>query len=329
MRIFNSKPKVIIFAIFFSFVYILLLNQLLYFALILFPQSINLSSLDISSKNIYIEDENTQNQTNEDNTSDSTTTTTKEGNKADGKNNKSSSSSTSITTTNVTTSSSTQTTPEPPEEPVDPIIIECLGDSITYGTPYGGTSSTYPARLQSKLNSVYGSEKTTVINRGIGGYRADQVSANVESWLSVDNPDIVLLKIGGNDLIQETNPQTLEKFLEVVSQTTTEVQAIISKVKSHTNPDGTHPKLIVSAFIPNLYENILGSAGIAIYNESLKNNLSGQDKYFTSNWNSFYDGNTGQAKSSLMSDEFHPNAAGYSIMTDNWYVEVNSIISQF
>lgn len=214
--------------------------------------------------------------------------------------------------------------PEPPPPP-EPTVILCLGDSITYGSPYGGSGSTYPARLQAKLNVAYGTGTTTVINRGIGGYRADQVLASVNAWLASDNPDIVLLKVGGNDLLQETVPQTPEKFLQVVSQTKSEVQQIVNNVKAHTNPDSSHPKVILSAFIPNLYEGVLGSTGIAIYNSYLSS-VSNVDRYFTSNWSSFYDSGTGQAKTSLMADEFHPNATGYSIMADNWYTQVISFL---
>jgi lysophospholipase L1-like esterase len=188
-----------------------------------------------------------------------------------------------------------QPEPEPEPPPPEPTVIQCLGDSITYGSPYGGSSSTYPARLQAKLDAAYGAGTTTVVNRGVGGYRADQVLASVGGWLQADNPDIVLLKIGGNDLLQETVPQTPEKFLQVVSQTKTEVQQIVNVVKAHINPDGSHPKVILSAFIPNLYEGVLGSAGIAYYNTNLSA-VSNVDRYFTSNWNSFYDSSTGQAK---------------------------------
>lgn len=217
-----------------------------------------------------------------------------------------------------------QPEPEPPPPP-EPTVIQCLGDSITYGSPYGGSSSTYPARLQAKLNAAYGAGSTTVINHGVGGFRADQVLANVNAWLQADNPDIVLLKIGGNDLLQETVPQTPEKFLEVVSQTKSEVQQIVNAVKAHINPDGSHPKVILSAFIPNLYVGVLGSAGIAYYNSNLST-VSNVDRYFTSNWNSFYDTETGQAESSLMADEFHPNITGYSIMSENWYAQVISFL---
>ncbi|MBU0976719.1 MAG: SGNH/GDSL hydrolase family protein [Patescibacteria group bacterium] len=209
-----------------------------------------------------------------------------------------------------------------PKPQLETITILCLGDSITYGTPYGGSSNTYPSRLDSKLKAAFAQYDFNIINKGVGGWRADQVLGSVNSWIDTYDPDFVLLLIGGNDLKQETEPQTPEKFLQVVAQTTSEVQSIISTVKSHQNPDKSTPKLIISAFIPNTYEGVLGSAGVAYYNSQLQTNLSGYDKHFTTNWSSFYDSGTGQAKPSLMSDSFHPNTTGYSIMATNWYNQI-------
>jgi len=213
--------------------------------------------------------------------------------------------------------------PDPPPEP-EPKIILCLGDSVTYGTPLEGTGQTYPARLQTKLDAKYGPGKITVVNKGVGGYRADQVRDAASGWLQTHNPDIVLLMVGGNDLIQETVPQTPEKLFQVINQTTSEVQQIIDIVKAHTNPDGSHPRIIVSAFIPNLYNGVLGTTGVWAYNLNLQDNLTGYERYFTSNWDDFYDPNTDQARTELMTagDPFHPNAAGYEVMADNWYIEV-------
>jgi lysophospholipase L1-like esterase len=208
--------------------------------------------------------------------------------------------------------------PEPEPEP-EVSIISCFGDSVTLGTPYAGTSNTYPAKLQSLINSNFGSGSFVVINRGVGGYRADQVLASTPSWLSSDNPKVVLLMVGGNDLNQElTIDSTLEEIQAVVAQTVSEVQQIVNICKAHTNPDGTHPRVILSAFIPNNYQGVWGSMAIAYYNSGLSG-VTGEDVYFTDNWSDFYDTSTFQAKTSLMYDTFHPNASGYSIIAGNWY----------
>jgi len=210
------------------------------------------------------------------------------------------------------------TPPPPPPPPPDPAIILCLGDSVTKGHPYEGSSNTYPSKLQTKLDSAYGSDEYSVINQGVNGYRADQVLANVNAWLNQYNPDIVLLMIGGNDLNQDLSPEsTYEEIVSVITQTANETAQIVTTCQSHTNPDNTHPKVIVSAFIPNNLYDYWGSYAIAFYNTALAN--KGFANYFTSNWTDLYDTATSQAKTSLMSDSTHPNASGYELMAQNWF----------
>lgn len=218
--------------------------------------------------------------------------------------------------------------PEPEPEP-DPEIILCLGDSVTYGAPYGGSSSTYPAKLQVKINAAYGSGKYTVVNKGQGGWTADQVLGSTTGWLNIYDPKIVLLMVGGNDIAAATE----ETYLTIVPQTVNEVQAIVNKVKAHTNPDGSHPKLILSAFIPNRRETPWGSLAIYYYNNGIPGftgglkGISGDDKYFTTNWSDLYDSGAGEAKASLMADEVHPNSTGYSTIATNWYGVITSYLS--
>jgi len=213
------------------------------------------------------------------------------------------------------------------EEPqVETQTILCLGDSVTNGYPYTGTGYTYPVQLQSKLDSAYGIGKVEIINQGVNGYRADQVLANVSTWLSQNNPDIVILMVGGNDLNQGlTTESTPEEIFAVINQTANEVQQINSICKAYTNPDNSHPQVIVSAFIPNNYEGVWGSAAISLYNSVLSG--KGLDGYFTSNWDSLYDESTLQAKTSLMYDTLHPNSSGYAIIANNWYQRVSPLIN--
>ena len=81
-------------------------------------------------------------------------------------------------------------------------VLTCLGDSVTHGYPYVGTSKTYPAKLQVHLVNQYGEDQYSVVNRGVSGHRADEVLADLQTkgWLGADNPDAVLLMVGGNDL---------------------------------------------------------------------------------------------------------------------------------
>jgi lysophospholipase L1-like esterase len=194
-------------------------------------------------------------------------------------------------------------------------VVSCLGDSITEGIPYSGTENTYPARLQVMLDTAYGSGSFEVINHGVGGWRADQVRDHTQGWMEQDNPDYVLLLVGGNDLAQ----------LQSIESTVTEVQAIVDLVTAHTNPDSSHPQIIVSAIPPNLISE-LATWWVSVYNDSLESDLTGMHLWFTSNWDDFYDPGTGQADASLMADPVHPNVEGYVMMAENWFEVLDPLL---
>jgi len=198
-------------------------------------------------------------------------------------------------------------------------VLTCLGNSVTHGYPYIGTSKTYPAKLQGYLDNQYGNDQFDVVNRGVSGHRADEVLADLQTkgWLDTDNPDAVLLMVGGNDLAQGQS----------IESTVAEVQQIVDYINSHTNDNGTTPQVLLSAFIPNNLYGQLGSAAINLYNNTLVNDISGVDLWFTDNWTDFYDTGTKQAKTDLMADDTHPNDAGYTVMAENWWGAVNEKVS--
>ena len=206
-----------------------------------------------------------------------------------------------------------------------PRVISCLGDSVTHGFPYIGTDQTYPARLQPMLDLAYGPASFEVINHGVSGYRADQVLADLQalSWMN-DDPDFVLLMVGGNDLAQEAPFLGLS---EAIERTVREVQEIIDVVKSHTNADGSQPLVIVSAFIPNLILDYWGSNAMAQYNASLESTLTNVNLWTEDNWEDFYDPITEQARISLMSDLIHPNEEGYRVVAQNWFDAIEAHLS--
>jgi len=133
--------------------------------------------------------------------------------------------------------------------------------------------------------------------------------------MTQDNPDYVLLLVGGNDLAQ----------LQSIESTVAEVQAIVDMVTAHTNPNGSHPQIIVSAILPNLISEP-ATWWVSVYNDSLESDLTGVDLWFTDNWDDFYDPSTGQAKASLMSNPVHPNVEGYIIVAENWFEVLDPLL---
>jgi lysophospholipase L1-like esterase len=208
--------------------------------------------------------------------------------------------------------------------------VTCVGDSLTAGFPYQGTQDqyTYPARLSVLLQSFYGAGSFEVINRGKTGYPAHQVLTSMIAgqWMALDNPEIVLLMVGGNDLWQE--------FLRsgdrdaVIANATADVQAIVDEVTRHVNPDGQRPKVIVSAFPPNRLFDDYGSETVNLYNQSLHQHLTGLDLWTWDNWTDVYDPTSGMARADLMwLDATHLNADGYAVVAQNWFEAIQRLTS--
>jgi len=211
------------------------------------------------------------------------------------------------------------------------LVVSCLDDSLTHGLPYVGTQKTYPARPLVMLETVYGAGNVQVINHGATGYRADQVLDDLHNldWMAED-PAVVLLLVGGNDLAQDIIGSGFN-LPEVIAPTVTEVQGIVDVVTAHVNGNGSHPQIIVSAYIPNLIPSIgafTGTEAVRQYNDSLETDLTGVDMWFIDNWDDFYDPDTDHAKPSLMSDLVHPNEEGYVVIADNWFEAIQALLAR-
>lgn len=79
--------------------------------------------------------------------------------------------------------------------------ILAIGDSFTFG-PYVENEDTWPAQLETSLNTrFYPTKQFEVLNAGISGYTAaDQLEYLREKGLAL-NPDLVLLGVFPNDII--------------------------------------------------------------------------------------------------------------------------------
>jgi acyl-CoA thioesterase I len=93
----------------------------------------------------------------------------------------------------------------------DPIgdTIVCFGDSLTYGTG-AEKGMDYPSQL-SKLIGV------EVINAGVPGDTTAKALNRINEIINM-NPRIVLITLGGNDLKNKMNKETVFKNLEQIIQ---------------------------------------------------------------------------------------------------------------
>lgn len=83
--------------------------------------------------------------------------------------------------------------------------IMAFGDSLTYG--YGGNSNNYPDTL-SKLSNY------EVVNYGVNGNTTTDGLRRIEESLEKEQPQLVILSLGGNDVLRSVPKQVIKDNLK-------------------------------------------------------------------------------------------------------------------
>jgi lysophospholipase L1-like esterase len=158
-------------------------------------------------------------------------------------------------------------------------VIVAFGDSLTHGT--GADSATaYPAVLASLTGR-------TVINAGVPGDTTASALERLPAVLAEHKPRLVLLCLGGNDMLRKQPEAATENNLRLLVQT---ARASGAEVMLIAVPE---PKLFGSA--PDFYARIAEDMRLPleqdVFNEVLKDNR-------------------------LKADPIHANAAGYRVVAE-------------
>ncbi len=200
----------------------------------------------------------------------------------------------------------------------NPVRIMPLGDSITAGSYGAGENGIggYRAPLWKMLEDenidfdfvgTLNDPRNATFDtghEGWPGWRVDQLNDSVAAWISKTSPDVILLQIGVNDLLQGADVQTVSSRLD--------------KLIGNINAEAPGAKLFVSSImdvlVPNYYKVSLDS--VKAYNAQIPVIV----KKYNSKQIWFVDINS---KSNLGSDDFsedrlHPNDSGYLKMANAW-----------
>lgn len=157
--------------------------------------------------------------------------------------------------------------------------ILAFGDSLTYGTG-ANLDTAYPAVLE-KLSGH------SVINAGVPGETTAEGLQRLSATLEEHRPKLVLLCLGGNDMLRQQNRAAMESNLR---QMILEIRAAGMQVVLIGVPE---PKLFSGT--PDLYEKLADEFDLPfegeVFNEVLKNPR-------------------------LKSDPIHANAAGYRVVAE-------------
>ena len=170
------------------------------------------------------------------------------------------------------------------QPPSDPKIL-AFGDSLTYGF---GTrdpeTQSYPAQLQRLTGQP-------VVNAGVNGETSAEGLRRIESLLQRHRPGLVILCLGGNDILQRRSRQELKENL----------RGIILRIRSY----GAKTLLVA---VPDF--GLLGLDPLPIYGELA-------EEYDLPLEEELLSGLLSQP--SLKSDPIHPNARGYRQMAERIY----------
>lgn len=166
--------------------------------------------------------------------------------------------------------------------PLNGEAIICFGDSLTYGTGAPADKS-YPARLEQLLGRP-------VINRGVPGDTTAGALARLQKDVLDRSPRIVLITIGGNDLRRGVAVRTAQTNLEAILLAIRR-QGALAVVGGIDIP-------LLDRGYGRMYEEATERTG-AVLVKNILAGILGHD--------------------ALMSDQIHPNAAGYAIMAQRFH----------
>jgi lysophospholipase L1-like esterase len=164
--------------------------------------------------------------------------------------------------------------------------IVALGDSLTYG--YGVSPDTAYPTVLAELSAW------NIINAGVNGDTSADVLARITD-ITAQNPDLVLLGIGGNDVLQRIQSD----------MTRANITAVVNELKSANidvvliaQPHFSASALFGQASDNPIYEDIAKAENIPLY-------ASGWSKVLSDD--------------ALKSDRIHANTAGYRQFAEGLY----------
>ncbi|WP_420230666.1 GDSL-type esterase/lipase family protein [Psychrobacter sp. ER1] len=156
--------------------------------------------------------------------------------------------------------------------------VVALGDSLTYG--YGANPKTAYPTVLAELS------KWNVVNAGVNGDTSADVLTRVNE-ITEQKPDLVLLGVGGNDVLQRISPDTTRANIIATIDT---LQSNNIDVVLIAEPYFSTSALFGKVSDNLLYEDIAETEGIPLYSDGWSTVLSDD---------------------ALKSDKIHANAAGY------------------
>lgn len=145
-------------------------------------------------------------------------------------------------------------------------------------------------------------------HEGHSGYRTDEILANIDKWVRLARPEIVLLHLGTNDLMANQSP----------SSTVAEIGQIIDRLRAY-NPAMT---ILLAQIIPC---GLISDSVVRDFNTRLA--TLAQQKNSAQSRLLLVDQYTGFSVDADTYDGVHPTSAGEQKMAQKWYAALRSVLA--
>ncbi|TWV81555.1 GDSL-type esterase/lipase family protein [Moraxella sp. VT-16-12] len=164
--------------------------------------------------------------------------------------------------------------------------VAALGDSLTFG--YGvPNSQSYPTLLANKTG-------WHIINAGVNGDTTQNVLDRLTSVID-QNPKLILLGVGGNDVLRRVHPEnTKNNLIQIIQALQAKQIAVILIAQPHLSASALFGK----ASDNPIYKEVADETGVPLFDKIWSKILSDD---------------------SLKSDQIHANGAGYAYFADELY----------
>ena len=191
------------------------------------------------------------------------------------------------------------------------LVILCLGDSITVGN--------YPARLQANLDKA--GIPAQVLNAGMGGYTSGHYLRFLKSFglFRAIRPDLVLLKLGTNDVRTDFLRTETSQFIE-------NMESIVRLIREDLYRESP-PLILISTILPVIPQPFVFTESSAKrvveeVNPAIREIAARLDLILVDNFSLF------ERHPEWLIDGIHPGARGNQAMADNWLAAITEALAK-
>lgn len=208
------------------------------------------------------------------------------------------------------------------------VNIASIGDSLTKGVGDETKRGGYTSLLEEKLQLEKGIKSVTLYNYGVKGHKTTDLLNRIqddEVQQGIADADIIIITIGGNDIMKIVKENLFDLSLDVFKKEQTKYEIRLQKVLENIRQYNSEGEIIlVGLYNPfGWFIDLSPEINTIVdnWNEGSKDILSEFDHtQFVVVDDVFNDAD----ENLLSEDEFHPNAKGYELMSERIFEAIKN-----